>query len=174
MAIGVHPKAAVSFVKAMSVVGKKHALREKAHKDLYEHIEEMKAASSKKKNISNHVDGLQFRIENVIAAEKQFAGYDLGSEEKVRELEERLSLLEQQFTAEREQSAMQIAHYKHTIDDMKKTFASLKTKLIELINERRERDRRMQQLHEKIQQGISTPSLQGQSLQSNLPSGFRY
>ncbi len=171
MASTIHPLAAKSFVKAMAVVGKKHAQREQAHRDLRNHIEVMKRASMRTKNISKHVDELHAHISKVIEAEKQFAGYDLSSEEKVRELEGRISQIEQQLQAEREQHAMQIAHYKHTLDDMKRTFASLKTKLIELINDKRERERRMQQLHEKIQQGISTPS---QIQQPTVPPGFRY
>ena len=174
MAFSVYPSAAKPFVRAMAIVGKKHAQRQQAHKDLREHIEEMEKNSSKKKNTPKHFDELHSHIANVIAAEKQFAGYDLGSEEKVKELEEKLSQIEQQMTAEREQSSMQIAHYKHTIDDMKKTFASLKTKLVELINDKRERDRRMQQLHDKIQQGVSMPAPQNQFQQPNLPPGFRY
>ncbi len=169
----VTPQSAKPFVKAMAVVGRKHAQRQQAHKELREHIEEMKWASSKKKNISKHVDDLHTHIANVIQAEKQFAGYDLGSEEKVKELETRMSEIEEQLGIEREQHAMQTANYRHTIDDMRKTFASLKTKLVELINDKRERDRRMQQLHEKIQQGVSPPS-PNQFQQPNLPPGFRY
>ena len=169
----VTPQAAKPFVKAMAVVGRKHAEREEARRQLNDHIEEMKRISTKKKSISKHIDELHGHIANVIQAEKQFAGYDLGSEEKVKELGARISDIEEQLGIERAQYAMQTAQYRHTVDDMKKTFASLRTKLVELINDKRERDRRMQALHEKIQQGVpsSSPS---QFMQPNLPPGFRY
>jgi chromosome segregation ATPase len=175
MVLGIPPSAAKPFVKAMAVVGKKHEERKRAHNSLEHHLEEMKKASAKKKNISKHVDELQEHIAHVIQAEKQFAGYDLGTDEKLRELEQEVAMLEQQLQEEHEQHAMQIAQYKHTIDDMKRTFASLKTKMVELINDKRERDRRLQALHEKIEQGVATPSPSRPSYQQPpLPPGFRY
>jgi chromosome segregation ATPase len=165
--LSIPPSAAKPFVKAMAIVGRKHAERKQAHQLLHAHLEEMKRAAAKKKNISKHMDKLHEHISNVIQAEKQFAGYDLGSEEKIEELEQRIAELEQQLHTIHEQHVVQVTQYKRTIEDMRRTFASLKTKMIELINDKRERERRMQMLHEKIHQ---TPSFH----QPEVPPGFRY
>jgi len=160
MISSIDPKVVKRFMRAMAVVGNKHAQRKEAHEHLEEHLAEIKKASSKKKNISkDDVSELHQHIKNVIEAEKDFAGYDMNSEEKVKILRARLAQVEQQLEQEKQKSALQIANYKHTIDDMKRTFASLKTKLIELINEKRERERKLDALHERIQQGVAMPSM---------------
>ena len=150
---GIDPRAARPFVRAISLVGTKFVEREAAKKDLSDHIDKLKEfhkRSKKKPALDKHVDILKQKMNDFLRKERQILGYSPQDDEKIIALEKRIDELEQLLDEERHSKTRMEAKHKDEIRQMKKTFAFLKSKLIEYITEKKERHKKLDAIHQQI------------------------
>ncbi len=144
------------FLRAMALVGKRLKDREDAKKGLDAHIVEMKKGASTKKKFDSHVNTLKSHIASLVDAEKKLAGYKESGKKEEIALNERIITLESQLEEERQKAMLEKSSYQKQITEMKETFSQIKTKMLEMIDEKRKREERMALLSERIRKG--TPS----------------
>lgn len=155
-------KAVKPFLRAMALVGKRLKDKEDAQKDLDSHIEQMKKGAVTKKKMDSHVSALKDHIANLVKAEKKLAGYKESPKKEEIALNERIIALESQLGEERQKSMLEKARYQKQINEMKATFSQIKTKMLEMIDEKRKREERMALLSQRIRKGAG----------ARMPSNF--
>jgi len=146
--IEVDTRAAMPFVRSMALIGKRYAEREKAQKELGESLAALSKDAGKRKG--KQIDTLRKRILRLAEAERQFAGYRQQSTDDMRELEHQMAELEAQVAEERNRNEFIKTQYRRQVEDMKRTFAHIKSRMLELIEDKRRREDRLEALQERI------------------------
>ena len=155
-------KAVKPYLRAMAIVGLRLRNREEAQKGLDSHIEQMKKGAVTKKKMDSHVSTLKDHISNLVNAEKKLVGYKESPKKEEIALNERIVSLESQLDEERQKSMLEKARYQKQIAEMKETFSQIKTKMLEMIDEKRKREERMALLSQRIRKGAG----------ARMPSNF--
>ncbi len=152
------------FLRRMALVSKRYAEREEAQKGVDALLFGINKASGKKQQ-DKRTASLKDAISRLVEAERKFSGYREPTTGKAPSPDERIAELEFQLEEQRCLNAEIRAQYRIQIEEMKHSFAEIKTKMIGMIDERRQRDARLAALQERIRR---TP---GQFVSRNSPLG---
>lgn len=158
----IDPRSVKPFVKAMALTGRRYLERDKAQQNLDSHIATISGNGKRSMNAAQTAK-LRKHIQELVEKEKRLAGYNKSEKERIRRLEQDVQELQMQLMEERRDKARMKARYQHTITDMKQSFAFLKGKLREFIQEKRERERKMDAIHQRISKNIKHDHYSSQS-----------
>ncbi len=137
------------FLRCMARISRRYHDRDEAQKNVDAHLNVIKKAAGKNR-IGKHVEVLRKHISHLVSSEKILAGQRIASGDEGRMLGERVAELESLLDSERQKNIIIKAEHKRHVGEMKKAFADIKSKMLEMIDERRKREERLALLQQRI------------------------
>jgi prefoldin subunit 5 len=144
----VNPSQLKSFVRKLCIISSRYEKKQKAVENLDKHVD--KLAKSKKIKKSDALSGLRSKIDEVLDAEKKIMGYRKSELSVEKDLKIRIENLEKDLLQARTERDKAVKYNRERIKEINDSLTSIKSKITEVADSKRERTRRLAELEQKI------------------------
>ena len=151
------------FVKHVLAVTKKQEDRRKAREALVEHIQkikkEAKGNKTNKEKLNKHLAELENKVQDLLNKEAKMLRSQEYENKTLQELRKKINLLEQQIAIKEEENRNLMQMNREKIQAMQDSISSLRHHVGDYVQEKTARDRRLQQLENKIRAKVDYKKL---------------
>ena len=138
------------FARHLFFVSKVYSERNKAKKELDEHLNKMRKSIMRMSLSNSDIDKLKAKIENMIRLERTFAKFFKPEDEENQELKKQVKALEQDMKNEKESKLSMMSENDDKIKELAESLENIKNKMKHLLMEKAKRQHRLNSLERKI------------------------
>lgn len=165
------PKPFMDFMKAVFLIGGRYHTREKARKDLNEHISQIRQKAHHRKHISVHeINHIEEKVGHLLEKEKRLHSFNAVEQEKLRKMAEKIIVMEKKLFEERlakqrlanemeglgRQKSREMAELKETLNRLKRSMHEImRGKQSEVGRRKTELDALDRKINKEIEIGAS-------------------
>jgi len=144
------------FARHLFLVSRMHVERNKAKKDVDEHLGRMRKSIIRMTLDYTDLDRLREKIENLVHLERQYAKFFKPEDRETQELKSRITGLEQELKNERESKLGIIGENDEKIKQLAESLEKVKNNMKHLLMEKAKRQHRLNALEQKIREKVDT------------------
>ena len=148
------PSSFKHFSKHLFIISRVYVERDKAVRDVHNHLHRMRKAVIRMSLRYSDVDKLKGKIENLIDLERKYAKFFRPEDEEAKELRNEVYALEEELRQERVEKIKIIDENNDKMMQLTDSLNNIKSKMNHLLMERAKRHQRLAALENKIRQKV--------------------
>lgn len=146
------------FTKHLFLASKVSVERNKAKKDLDNHLQKMRKSIIRMSLSYTDLDKLKAKVDNLISWERKYAKLFKPEDNEVQELKNQINVIQQELKNEREEKLSIISENNERIMELNESLNNVKNQMRHLHMEKAKRQNRLNALEKRIRQKIDLHS----------------